>query len=138
MNDAVMSQKIVELTKENAELKQELESLKRKFGLRTDQPFPIDELSAKTSYEDISDNSSDSPQKLQQQPQITFEPCQFSPVSPAIQKPRQPPHQQQHLQSHTVIPQVPASAFPVGGQLTVNNNSANPTAVRMPVPAPLT
>ena len=136
MNDAVMSQKIVELTKENAELKRELESLKRKFGLRTDKPFPTDELSAKRSYEDISDNSSDSPQKLQQQPQITLEPSQFSPVSPAIEKPRQPPHQQLHLQSHTVIPQVPASAFPVGGQLTVNNNSANPTAVRMPVPGP--
>ena len=137
MNDAAMAQKIMELTTENSNLKRELESIKRKFGLRIDQAFPIDEVSAKSTYEDISDSSSDSPQKLNQQPyQTSFESNQFSPVSSAIRKsgvPLQQPQQQQqqHLQSHTVIPQVPPSAFPVGGQLTVNNSGVG---VRIPGP----
>ena len=129
MNDVAMAQKILELTTENTNLKRELEAIKRNFGLRIDQQFPIDDISAKSTYEDISDNSCDSPQKVQLPVQLpipktscSMDTKHFSAISSAIQKPITPiQQQQQHLQSHTVIPQVPASAFPVGGQLTVNN-----------------
>ena len=136
MNDVAMAQKIVELTNENTNLKRELEAIKRKFGLRLDQQFPIDEISAKSTYEDISDSSSDSPHKVQLRPhQATSETEHFSAISSAIQKPIVSVQQQQHLQSQTVIPQVPASAFPVGGQLTVNS-ATNPSGLRIPVARP--
>ena len=136
MNDVAMAQKIVELTNENTNLKRELEAIKRKYGLRIDQQFPIDEISAKSTYEDISDTSCDSPQKVQLRPQqASLETEHFSAISSAIQKPIASIQQQQHLQSQTVIPQVPASAFPVGGQLTVNS-STNPSGLRIPVARP--
>ena len=138
INDVVMAQKIGELTNENTNLKRELEAIKRHFGLRIDQQFPIDEISAKSTYEDISDSSSESPQKVQLRPQQdNLETEHFSAISSAIHKPIASTciQQQQHLQSQTVIPQVPASAFPVGGQLTVNS-ATDPSRLRIPVTRP--
>ena len=43
MNDAAMGQRILELTNENTKIKQELDALKRRFGIPIDQPFLPDD-----------------------------------------------------------------------------------------------
>ena len=149
-NDAVMSQKIIDLTNENSNLKRELESIKRKFGLRLDQPFPIDEISSRTTFEDISDNSSDSHHKLNN----AVENSQFSPVSSPLQRPPPPPpgsllqphhhHHHHPQQQHTVVPQVHSSAFPAtppshmlgGGGGGGGGSAMSPTALHRVTPAP--
>ena len=75
-NDMVMSQTIMQLNQENKKLQQELDAIKRQFGLPVDQQFPHDEddtgeLSQQSSGPE---NTGRETYHLEQEPRMTGEP----------------------------------------------------------------
>ncbi len=132
MNDVVMCQKIEELTTENTKIRQELESVKRKFGLPLDKAFPIDEISAQSVYYE-SENSTELPSHISNGPlggHSEFKTEMISPNHSPVKVTTISQQQQVAGPQRLTVP-----AFPTGGHMTVHQQAPSGA---MPVLVPIT
>ena len=132
MNDVVMCQKIQELTAENTKVRQELESIKRKFGLPIDKAFPIDEISAQSVYYE-SENSTELPCHISNGPLGAHSEIKTEMISPNHSPVKVSTLQQQQQGAGPQRLTVPA--FPTGGHMTVHQQAP---AGSVPVLVPIT